>query len=983
MKQFSLKPIAALISGLAIAGISPAVTAQDATNPSLIEEVMVTGYARSIQNALDVKRNADTVVQAISSDDLGALPDVSIADALGRVPGITVTRSDGQAGTIQVRGMGEGFVFSTLNGREQVSPNGTRAMEFSQFPSELIQSVEVYMSPKASLIEGGVAGSVELKTANPLDMTEDQRITLGVRGSFNDQADDIYGADAMGSRLSLSLQKKFLDDTLGVSLGYAHLNQPRASARFEHYNYEPQALPLYGDDYLGVHVVDRNFNELPASERPLNAAISDGFELFQTGGDETRDGFVGAINFEPNEQWKFGADVFYSKFTSESYSRGFRVQPLRNAQINSIVLHEGGIIGGEFAVGDSAPTALNLQINSNDVTQENELLSGGFNVGWSNDGVQIAVDVSHSEASGHQADGVARAYLYTPLDNAVPGRDAFTRDADQSVSYLLDGINIPSVALSGADRYASYDGSGVSSMRLANYERYPRINEDVLDAIRVDAKFEFDWSFIKSVDTGVRYSERNHKDRRQVFVYGGYFPTDFSLPITTENSKIVNWKGDFSHMPSFLAIDDDKIIKQAVANGLVLGEETLTGYEPRSIEPAARWGEDRDWSMKQRSDIDENVTAGYVQLNLETEILGRTLLGNIGLRHVRTEQSSVALVNVNGNPDAGAVEIVDELGESRNLYAYQRLGADYNHNLPSLNLNYQLTENDQLRFAAARVLSRAPINRLAAPDSEGSVSVNGTVATFNYGSNTSPYLKPFIADQIDISYEHYLPETNGAFVIAGYHREIKSFIQDISYERFDFRAAGFDVPDTWTINEGGTDVEVDVEDGTYSTAINNLDGGYIRGIEVSYTQTFNFLPGMWEGLGTSLSYSWTDSEITVSDPIGAAASSGNLPFPGLVENSANATIFYSYDNFETRVSVTFQDEFVGETRNINLQPIVYAAETVVDYQASYKFGSGVDMVFSVNNLTNEPNRSFMYDEQFARTLQWFGRTYYLGVNYSF
>src|SRR5690606_5474968 len=102
MKQFSLKPIAAMISALTVAGLSQVSAAQsDNEHAAPIEEVMVTGYARSIQNALDVKRNADTVVQAISADDLGALPDVSIADALARVPGITVTRSDGQAGTIQ------------------------------------------------------------------------------------------------------------------------------------------------------------------------------------------------------------------------------------------------------------------------------------------------------------------------------------------------------------------------------------------------------------------------------------------------------------------------------------------------------------------------------------------------------------------------------------------------------------------------------------------------------------------------------------------------------------------------------------------------------------------------------------------------------------------------------------------------------------------------------------------------------------------
>src|SRR5690606_25677110 len=217
--------------------------------------------------------------------------------------------------------------------------------------------------------------------------------------------------------------------------------------------------------------------------------------------------------------------------------------------------------------------------------------------------------------------------------------------------------------------------------------------------------------------------------------------------------------------------------------------------------------------------------------------------------------------------------------------AYQELGVKYSHNLPSLNLNYSLAENDQLRFAAARVLSRPPINRLAAPDSEGSVSLEngGTTPVFNYGSNTSPFLTPFIADQIDLSYEHYMPDTNGAFVIAVYHREIKSFIQDITYVDYDFRAAGFDVPDTWTVNVGGLDTEVEVENGDYSTSINNTDGGFIRGLEVSYTRTFNFLPSFWEGLGVSASYSLTDSELSVVNPVDSLNGGGNLPFPGLVE----------------------------------------------------------------------------------------------------
>lgn len=994
MKTFNVKPLAAVVSALAMASLPGYLHAQD--SDTTVEEVTVVGFAKSIQDSIDIKRNADTVVQAISAADLGGLPDVSIADALGRVPGITVTRSGGQAGTIQVRGMGEGFVFSTLNGREQVSPNGTRAMEFSQFPSELIQSVEVYMSPKASLIEGGVAGTVEMKTANPLAMEEEQKVVIGVRGSYNDQAGDIYGAEEFGQRLSLSFQKKLFDDTLGIAVGYAHLVQPRSASRFEQYNYETDPYILISGKGLNTHVVDENFNALPTTDRPNSVFMAEGFEVFQTGGEETRDGYVAAIQFEPNENLSIQSDLFYSKFESDSYSRGFRIQPLKNAQVTSVVLWENNaVVGGEFLTSDASPTAFNLQINSNDVTQTNELLSGGLNLKWTEDALTVALDLSHSDASGEQADGVVRAHLYRPKSASVPGTDPFERDPDQSMTYLLDGINVPSISLSRD--YTQYDSNGVSNLRMTNYERYPRINDDVISAARLDLKYELELPLISSVEAGVRYSERNHKDRRQVFVYGdganGTIRTDWSLPITTENSDVVNWKGEFSKFPSFLAIDGDAIIKQAYEDGLVLGpvpkatDDNLNPTaSPRSIEPAARWGEGRDWSMKQRSNIDENVTAIYLQANISTSLFDRDLVGNIGIRHVRSDQSSTALLNVNGNPEKGAREICDEVGECRVDFSYQDLGAKYDHNLPSLNLNYSLAENDQLRLAVARVLSRPPINRLAASDSEGTVSVVGNEAHFNYGGDTatSPFLTPFIADQVDISYEHYMPETNGSFVIAGYHREIKSFIQDITYENYDFRGNGFDMPDTWIITEGGVDIEVEVLDGDYKTVINNMEGGFIRGLELSYTQTFNFLPELWSGLGVSTSYSLTDSEISVANPVESVqGGGGTLPFPGLVEKSANFTIFYSYGGFETRLSTTFQDSFVGETRNVNLQPIVYAPETLLDYQAAYKFDNGLDLVFSVSNLTNEPNRSYMFDEELTRTLQWFGRTFYVGANYTF
>ncbi|HOY22503.1 MAG TPA: TonB-dependent receptor plug domain-containing protein, partial [Cellvibrio sp.] len=496
-----------------------------------------------------MKRRADTIVQAISAEDIGGLPDKSIADSLSRLPGITVTRSSGQAGTIQVRGMGEGFVFSTLNGREQVSPNGTRAMEFSQFPSELINSVEVYMSPKASLIEGGVAGTVELKTANPLKMKDDQSIQVGLRGNFNDKADELYEVEPFGKRFSLSFSKKLLDETLGVSLGYAKLLQPNAASQIENDNYTRPALSVAGKDVYA-----------PES-----------FFVKQKGGTDDRDGYMATIDWEPNEKLAIQADAFYSKFQSESTERGIRVQGFRNMNVYNTSYYDDIYIKGATFVGREGSETIDFKVENNDQSTDYDILSGGVNATWTEDKWTISGDLSHSGATGFYKNHLTRSFLYKkgPVNSAHP--DGWYRDDDQQAAFQLNGINLPKFSL-------NKDYSDTATLRMGQYEEYPYINEDTLDAVRFDGKYELDMPIFASVEAGFRLAERNHKQSRQVFVYGdgagGRITTDRSLAITDATSDIVNWKGDFSNMPSFLAVDGKAIIQEAYKNNLVLMSRT-------------------------------------------------------------------------------------------------------------------------------------------------------------------------------------------------------------------------------------------------------------------------------------------------------------------------------------------------------------------------------------------------------------------------
>ena len=202
-----------------------------AQDDQVIEEIVTIGVRMSILDSVATKRNSDVISDVVDSGPLGTLPDQSIADSLGRLPGVTTIRDSGQSSQLNIRGMNGDFIQTTLNGREQVSTAGyseaTRWSSFDQYPAELINQAAVYKSPKASQIEGGVAGIVELKTANPLDAPKDHNFVANVRFSLNDAADS-YGGDDSGERYTLSYQGKFADDKFGIAAGYSFLEQPNA-----------------------------------------------------------------------------------------------------------------------------------------------------------------------------------------------------------------------------------------------------------------------------------------------------------------------------------------------------------------------------------------------------------------------------------------------------------------------------------------------------------------------------------------------------------------------------------------------------------------------------------------------------------------------------------------------------------------------------------------------------------------------------------
>lgn len=953
---------------LAMVAANSAMAANEAERTSAkeldpeLEVIEVRGFSRSLIQSLNQKRFSDTVSEQLSADDLGALPDVSMADALTRLPGISAVRTGGQAAEINIRGLSGGFVFSTLNGREQVSTSGSRSIEFDQYPSELISSAAVYKSPKASLIEGGVAGTVELQTASPLDNDQQHKFTANVRGMYNDRASEVFDATEYGDRISFSYQGKFFDDTLGVALGYARLFQPSVATQF------------IGLAYNGNKDVDGLANDIDGpADNPANEYISEGFELQHLGGEETRNGYLTSIEWAPTDNFKLKGDAFLSRFDSESFARGFRVKFGGPSAVYANPLLDGNaVIGG--AINRTSNSFTRVEIVNDDNQDFDEVDSYGINADWQvTERLNVNADVSLSRAMSNFRNGLLWALV---AEDATIDNPVF--DTNVSLNYQLNGLDLPDIGFNQADAFSDID-----RVMLSKYGIYPYENEDEVKAFRLDFKYELENNWFSSIEFGARYSDREYSNNRSVFEYGNdgaFSATQPPLRLTDDMTTVVDWQGEFSYFPSYLAIDLDKALNAWFPNGIPQPVQTWGNAEgvvdlDGDGEPDTQgYTTNYSWTMLQSGSVYEEVVSAYLMLNIDTEIGKLPVTGNIGIRRVDTDQSATVLENVGSDPQLGAQYIVDDNGIVNDLYAPNILGIKYTDYLPSLNLNFKISDATQIRFAAAKVMARAPINRLAG-DASASVNNDGEI---NGSSTNNPFLKPFYANQYDISYEQYFEDTDGALVVAAFYKNIDSFIDTIAIENFDFKGNGFNVPEYIVDPVSGEQIET--TNGVYTTAVNNAKGGYIRGIELAYTQVFSFLPSPFEGLGINASYSYTESEVQSITDLGGDSVSQDLP--GLSNNVFNGTLFYSYENFETRLNVRYRDDFVSEQVAVNEQVVNFDAETVIDFQTSYQFTDSFGMLLQVNNLTDEPTQSYFGTTSKTGTTQFFGRQFYLGFTYN-
>ncbi|MBB6246209.1 TonB-dependent receptor [Rhodanobacter sp. A1T4] len=902
-------------------------TSKDKLAKSL-DAITVTGYSKGAEAAIDIQRYADTIQNVVTSADIGGLPDQSIADSLTRLPGVSAERIAGQASQINIRGLSGNFIQTTLDGREQPSTSGSNYIQFDQYPSELINMATVYKSSQASLVTGGVAGTIAMQTADPLQAPKEQNFNLDARGSYDGTAHDVSGANALGYRLSAAYQGKFLDDTLGVGLGVAQMYQPHVAEQF-----------------VG-EASDGAVYKMNSSANSPSGYLPEGIQLQQNGGEERRTGEVATIVWKPTDELKFTGDGFYSKFDNESFGYGLRSQNFygNNAQITNPVFSSlGTLIGGTVS---SNPTGVGGNQFSNETTADNystttNVLSGGLNMKWDHDRWHVDADVSLSRATSNDINVDTTADPYSGLGTANP------QLMPQSVTYMLKGGNIGTASFANPGLYTN-----LNDMGLSRYGVYPYIYHDKMKAFRTSVKYDLpDSSWLSALEAGVYLNNHNYEADREAYVYGSEWNTspvagEPPLSIPAADAKVTCWKGQFSGLPCFLTLNAPAIL---AAHG-------ITANPVKDINT-------QNWTYVQSGTVEEKTHDLFFMADIDAQVFGHELTGNVGVRVSHQSQYSNGLQQV-GN--GAGIPITDGNGYTSDDFAPLTVGKTYTDYLPSLNLIYHLTDDDQMRFSAAKVLSRPPIDQMLA--GAGSYITNGQ---YNVYGGTSPLLNPLRATQYDLDYEHYFDDSSGALTAGVFFKDVKSFIQQVTYNNYDFAAAGITVPIDPTTG-------VPYQNGEFQTAY-NAKGGLVRGLELSGSKT-HFLPGIWSGLGVDGNFALTSS--TVRNPTTLGGPTTYVGLPGLSKRVASMAVFYDYGPFSARLSGNYRSAFLSDTQlSVTNQLVTFAGETVFDFQASYNVTKQLSVVYQLLNLSNQPTRTYFGgNPQQTGTIQYFGRTSYVGLN---
>jgi iron complex outermembrane receptor protein len=916
-----------------------------------MEEVIVTGRFRaSLINQIDTKRVSTSIVDVISAEDIGKLPDTSIADSLARLPGVSGERRNGRVSGISGRGFKEDYVGTTLNGRELLGMGDNRGVEYDLYPAEIVSGMVVYKTPDATQMVQGIGGIVDIRTVRPLDSEPVLAITGVYQQNDLDSANPDF--DDNGYRLAFSWADVFANDTLGLSFVAATTESPSQELQFRGWGY-PGANPTNVAD--GVNLTG-------------NEVVLGGHDSFVRSAMLERDTLSGVLQWAPNDDLTMTLDAVYIDFREDKVFRGVEE-----------ALAEWG--GGDYTVtGVDSGLVTSAQLDNgflsvvrNDAERkEAELFTIGANIKWDInedwtllfDGAQSDVEKTITNIESYS--GVGRAGLMTqgsPTARAwtmTPNGAMFSPNPNVPLVDLTDwnlirlaGPQAWGGAMAPIEQFAEQtlpDGSVIGPPQAQDgFVNNPFFDEE-LTTLRLEAMYAFDRPFFQGLTFGLNWSDRSKfKDNRGAYLTAPTWPEDGPVP---EEFRV-------GAVPmNFIGIDG-----VAAYDGLGLYN---SGYY---IESDAQ--ELETSRLGDTYTVDEEIFTYYAKLDFDMDVGRGMLYGNVGVQYIDIDQMSSGFGTYTG-PDLYVLAnpIVD--------------GDDYTEWLPSLNMNYDFDNGHMVRFAASKTMSRPRMDDMR---SNQQVSFSFNVAQIDStdprnsawsGSAGNARLRPLEADQFDLAWDWYFAD-DGIASVAAFYKDLKNwhragqFIAD--FEQF-YIPGYHQVVDT----DGVVHTPATFE-GLVSYREDGLTGE-VKGLELQTIFPFRMLWDKLDGLGVIANATFIDGDLDDGTRV-----------PGLSDENYALTLFYERGGFEARVAWTKRTEYVTETRGISLslQPTTDQGSELVDAQIGYDFGAGgfdgwlggLSIALQGQNLTDEDTLQTNEDPREVTQYQTFGANYLLTAIYKF
>ena len=911
---FNRSRLASAVSvALAVSGMAVALPAAAQEEAEVMEEVIVTGYRKSLIDSIENKRYNSSVIESISAEDIGKLPDSSIAESLARLPGLAAQRLDGRASRISIRGFGENESATTFNGREQVSISDNRGVEFDLYPSEIMAEVNVYKTPNATLEAEGIAGVIDMRTLKPLET--EARTQLKAEYEYNNLGQLNPDSEDTGINATFSYINQFADDSIGIAFAHTAMESPNQENRWNSWGFP-------GEWWCG--------------QQACPGAMLGGAKPFVRSSTLDRDSTMLVVQMEPSDRLSMTADMLYVDFADEKILRGIEI-PFAWGQgwprtANSV---ENGIVTNGTTEGQR------VVVRNDYEERKAELTQLGFNALFDySDDLQIEVDVSRSAVereilSFESYAGTGRGNNLGIADtigyNLAPGGTGATFDA--SLNYADPSLIQLGGPLTWGWQSTLNDKFNATGTEFENTAQDGFLNapniDDELNALKLAATQQLNKGMISSVEYGVSHRARTKKKTAEnFFMTLNAFPEMLAVP---DQYYLGSVNLDFIGMGNMIAYDSRGMVADGFYD-LTLEESSYASNQ---------------WNVK------EDVTTFFAMANLETEIAGKEVTGNIGVRYIQTDQSSNAFAQSGGS------------------LIRQTVKHDYSNTLPSMNLRVALDDQQTIRLGVAQTMSRPRMDEMNAsfgigvnlvPDQYGNYIGAG-------GGNTS--LEPKEALGIDLTYENYFAD-DGYFSIALYHKDLKEWIFD--------GAAEIDVSDFLEASGQST------PDGSTTATVNgkvNGGDGTLTGWELSLAMPLSMIHESLDGWGIFASHTGVESDIKT--PGGS-----DFELPGLSDSIQQATVYYENGGFEARLSMRHRDDFKGDLYGLgfSVQQYTMLSETIVDAQLSYDFAEagmanleGLRVYAQGVNLTDEPFTSLQGDQ--VRDYQEYGENYRVGFSYNF